>query len=199
MSAIRLIAGLGNPGLRYERTRHNAGFLWVAEIGREHRFELKLEPRFHGQISHARIANHDVWVLKPQTYVNASGKAVCALARFYRIATEEILIVHDDLDLSPGAVKLKQGGGHAGHNGLKDIFAHLGGLDFWRLRIGVGHPGSRSDVTDYVLQAPQPEDARHIRSAILRSSETLPMIVAGEFSAAMLKLHTKPKQSLSES
>lgn len=186
---LRLVVGLGNPGQKYERTRHNAGFWWVERLARAQRVELRPERKFHGYV--ARITTpHDCWLLLPQTFMNLSGQAVEALATFYKIAAEEILVVHDELDLLPGAAKLKLGGGVAGHNGLKDINARLG-PDFWRLRLGIGHPGQRDMVIDYVLRAPAAEDMNLIEQAIDRSLEIWPRMVAGEMEKAMHALHTK--------
>ena len=185
---IRLVAGLGNPGNEYSKTRHNAGFWWVDALAATEGSALRMDPRMHG--STARIQG-DIWLIEPQTFMNASGRAVSALSRFYRIPPGQILVVHDELDLEPGVVRLKLGGGLGGHNGLKDIAAHLGTQDFWRLRLGIGHPGEKRNVSDYVLKAPQKEEESLILDAISRSLETWPLIAAGKQQAAMLKLHTK--------
>ncbi len=186
---LRLVVGLGNPGKQYERTRHNAGFWWVDRLAQKCKVELRGERKFNGYVG--RITSpEDCWLLLPQTYMNASGQAVEALASFYKIAIEEILVIHDELDLLPGAAKLKLGGGVAGHNGLKDIAAKLG-QNFWRLRLGIGHPGQRDIVVDYVLHAPGQEEAQLISQSINRSMEVWPLMQAGEMEKAMLALHTK--------
>ena len=157
MSAIRLIVGLGNPGREYETTRHNAGYWWLDELARLQNLSFKSESKFHGLAARGQLHGHEMLLLKPQTFMNVSGRAVGALAQFYKIAPAEMLVVHDELDLPPGVARLKMGGGHGGHNGLKDIIAHLGSKDFWRLRLGIGHPGERADVAGYVLNDPRRE------------------------------------------
>lgn|SRR5487761_2418206 len=189
MGEIRLVAGLGNPGNAYSRTRHNAGFWWVESLAKRENAALRMEPRMHGAT--ARIQG-DIWLIEPQTFMNASGRAVSVLARFYKITPQQVLVVHDELDLEPGTVRLKLGGGLGGHNGLKDIAAHLGSQDFWRLRLGIGHPGEKRNVSDYVLKAPQKEEEALILDAIAKSLDVWPMIASGQQQAAMLKLHTKP-------
>lgn len=193
MSGIKLFVGLGNPGSEYEATRHNAGFWWIAQVARATSASLRVEARFFGRAARCKAGAHEAWLLQPTTFMNASGRSVAALARFYKIAPEEILVIHDELDLAPGTVKLKLGGGHGGHNGLKDIAAHLATPNFWRLRLGVGHPGDKSAVIDYVLHPPSREEAALIEDNILASANLLPMLLEGRFEAAMLKLHTKPK------
>jgi peptidyl-tRNA hydrolase, PTH1 family len=187
---IRLLVGLGNPGREYADTRHNAGF-WLAErLADQHGASLSVESRFHGRVATIRISGHPLMLLLPQTYMNHSGRAVGALARFHRLAPEDILVVHDELDLPPGGVRLKQGGGHAGHNGLRDIHANLGSPDYWRLRLGIGHPGDRARVADYVLHPPGRDDAIAIDVVIDACLAEIPVIVAGQTAAAMQKLHT---------
>ncbi len=193
MNGIRLFVGLGNPGAEYETTRHNAGFWWVDEVAHDTHSRLNAEAKFFGRTARSKVGPTDVWLLQPTTFMNASGRSVAALARFYRIEPEQILVIHDELDLAPGTVKLKQGGGNGGHNGLKDIAAQLGTPNFWRLRLGIGNPGERNAVVDYVLNAPSRTDAGLIEDNIHLSAQLLPMLVAGQFEAAMLKLHTKPK------
>jgi PTH1 family peptidyl-tRNA hydrolase len=188
---MRLVAGLGNPGREYEATRHNAGFWWVDRLTSSLGVALKAESRFHGKVGRLR-GHDDCWFVEPQTYMNRSGQAVGALCGFYKIAAEDVLVVHDELDLPAGAVRLKKGGGVAGHNGLKDIAARIG-LDFWRLRIGIGHPGDRAAVIDYVLHPPRQEEAPLIDEAVQRSLEVWPLILAGEMEKAMHRLHTQPK------
>jgi PTH1 family peptidyl-tRNA hydrolase len=193
MNGIRLFAGLGNPGPQYEATRHNAGFWWIDQIAREVGAQPSSEAKFFGKAARFKSFEQEAWLLQPMTFMNASGRSVAALARFYKIAPEEILVIHDELDLSPGHAKLKLGGGHGGHNGLKDISAQLGTPNFWRLRLGIGHPGEKSAVVGYVLHAPSRDEARLIEDTICQSMHLLPMLLQGSFEAAMLKLHTKPK------
>jgi peptidyl-tRNA hydrolase, PTH1 family len=194
MVPLKLIVGLGNPGAEYARTRHNAGFWWVDRLCERERIQLRTEKKFHGLAARISSGGHDVWLLAPQTYMNDSGRSVVALALFYKILPPEIMVVCDELDLPPGTVKLKQGGGHAGHNGIKDIAAHLTTGDFWRLRIGVGHPGERGGaVVNHVLNIARPEDQAAIDDAIARSLDLFPHMARGEFSGAMMKLHTKKK------
>ena len=191
MPGIRLIVGLGNPGREYERTRHNAGFWLVERFAAQERIALKREAKYQ-----AHVGRHEpsgAWLLLPQTYMNASGKSVALLAGFFKIPPAEILVAHDELDFLPGVAKIKQGGGVAGHNGLRDIAARVGGLDFWRLRIGIGHPGDKNQVADYVLRRPPAQEREDIERAIDRSLEVLPQCLAGDLQGAMLKLHTKEK------
>lgn len=190
MSSIRLIVGLGNPGREYENTRHNAGFWWLDEFARMHNLNFRSEAKFHGQAARGQLHGHEVFLLKPQTFMNVSGRAVGALAQFYKIAPGEILVVHDELDLPPGSAKLKLGGGHGGHNGLKDIIAHLGTKDFWRLRLGIGHPGDRSEVANFVLNDPRREERALIDEAMQRAQDVAHLVVDGKPEAAMLKLHS---------
>jgi PTH1 family peptidyl-tRNA hydrolase len=187
---MKLIVGLGNPGREYEGTRHNAGFHWVDRLAELLQITLKPETRFHGLCARTQ-GDSEIWLLEPQTYMNVSGRSVSAVCQFYKIPIDKILIVHDELDLPPGTVKLKKGGGLGGHNGLKDIAAKLGTQDFWRLRIGIGHPGDRGAVVGYVLHPPGKEDAQLIGQAIEKSLEVWPLLVKGNCEAAMLKLHTK--------
>ena len=189
---IRLVAGLGNPGRQHERDRHNVGFWLVSRLAEAERIQLVKDAKYHGLVAKLRKgAAGEVWLVEPQTYMNLSGKSVGGVARFYKIAPEEILVVHDELDFAPGVAKLKMGGGVGGHNGLKDIAAVMGSQNFWRLRVGIGHPGDRDLVADYVLSSPSPDDRKLIDEAIDRSLECLPLVLDGETSAAMLKLHTK--------
>lgn len=190
MSEIKLIVGLGNPGHEYDSTRHNAGFWWVDAFAHLHSFFFKTESKFHGLVARSQWEGREICLLKPQTFMNVSGRAVGALAQFYKIEPRHILVVHDELDLPPGGVKLKFGGGHGGHNGLKDILAHLGTKEFWRLRIGIGHPGERAEVVNYVLNAPRREESNLIEHAIQRALQVAPLILAGKPEAAMLKLHS---------
>jgi PTH1 family peptidyl-tRNA hydrolase len=190
MSTIELIVGLGNPGREYEGTRHNAGFWWLDEFAHANRFSFKADSKFHGLAARGVAHGSELFLLKPQTFMNVSGRAVGALAQFHKIAPQHILVVHDELDLPPGSAKLKLGGGHGGHNGLKDIIVHLGTRDFWRLRIGIGHPGDRADVVNYVLNAPRPEETELIQQAMQRAYNVAHLVVAGKLEAAMLKLHS---------
>jgi len=187
---MKLVVGLGNPGREHDGTRHNAGFRWLDRLAALGQVQLRQEARFHGQAAKLAEAGRECWLLKPSTFMNLSGRAVQALAQFYKIVPAEILVVHDELDLPPGEVRLKKGGGVAGHNGLKDVAAHLG-PDFWRLRIGIGHPGDRGQVSNYVLNAPRKEELPLIQEAIERSLELWPLLRDGKTEAAMLKLHTK--------
>jgi PTH1 family peptidyl-tRNA hydrolase len=187
---IKLIVGLGNPGRDYEATRHNAGFWWVDELARTQGANFKTDNKFHGMVARATVHEHETHLLKPQTFMNVSGRAVVALALFYKILPDQILVVHDELDLPPGSAKLKLGGGHGGHNGLKDIIAHLGTKEFWRLRIGIGHPGERDEVVNYVLNAPRKEEQGLIEDAMQHAQDVAPLIIEGKMEAAMLKLHS---------
>ncbi|MDR0934415.1 MAG: aminoacyl-tRNA hydrolase [Burkholderiaceae bacterium] len=192
--SIRLIVGLGNPGPEYEQTRHNAGFWFIDNLAA--RFSappLKKESRFQALVSRARIAGQDVWLLEPQTFMNLSGEAVGAFARFYRIAVEDILVVHDELDIPPGTARLKKGGSTGGHRGLNDIVSKLGSQDFWRLRLGIGHPrqtNPKMAVIDYVLQRPGNEELDLISDAMTRALEIMPLMCEGKSADAMKTLHT---------
>lgn len=188
---IKLIAGLGNPGREHERDRHNVGFWFIERLADKLRVSLNKDAKYHAMVARTAHNGGDVWLMAPQTYMNLSGKAVGALARFYKIQPEEILVVHDELDFEPGTVKLKKGGGAGGHNGLKDIEAQLGSQATWRLRVGIGHPGDKHVVPDYVLGAPAPADRDAIDQALDRCIDVSDLLLAGEMSAAMLKLHTK--------
>ncbi len=193
MSGIKLFVGLGNPGPEYESTRHNAGFWWIDHVARDAGARLNVEPKFFGVAGRLKSGANEAWLLEPATFMNASCRSVAALARFYKIVPEEILVVHDELDLAPGTAKLKQGGGHGGHNGLKDIAAHLGTPNFWRLRLGIGHPGEKNAVVNFVLKPPMKEEAALIEHSLHASAMLVDMLLQGQFEAAMLKLHTKPK------
>lgn len=188
---IKLIVGLGNPGREHERDRHNVGFWFIERLADKLRVSLSRDAKYHAMVARVTRDDGDVWLMAPQTYMNLSGKAVGALARFFKIQPEEILIVHDELDFEPGIVKLKKGGGAGGHNGLKDIEAQLGSQATWRLRIGIGHPGDKHVVPDYVLGSPAPADRDAIDEALDRSIDVSDLLIAGEMSAAMQKLHTK--------
>ena len=190
----RLLVGLGNPGSEYAKTRHNAGFWFCKRLAQVLGARMAKESRFHGFVAAVRgdARSDGLWLLLPQTYMNHSGQAVAALARFYRVEAADILVVHDELDLPPGTLRLKFGGGLGGHNGLKDISAHLDTQDYWRLRIGIGHPGDRDDVVDYVLKAPRREEAEAIDAAMARALETWPWLARGDWPAAMQRINAKP-------
>jgi PTH1 family peptidyl-tRNA hydrolase len=201
MSAIRLIVGLGNVGREYQYTRHNAGFWFADGVVRRTGASFTTESKFHGELARPNLGGKAFWLLKPGTLMNRSGRAVAALANFYRIEPAEIFVIHDELDLAPGQSKLKCGGGHAGHNGLRDIQAHLGSTDFWRLRLGIGHPRdvqAEQEVADYVLHPPRLEEMSLIVDEINRALDILPDILAGEFAAATMKLHTRPNAASAE-
>ena len=189
---IRLLVGLGNPGPEYAATRHNAGFWWLEAAATALRARLAPERNFHGLAARVNRPEGPLWLLEPMTYMNLSGKSVAALARFFKIAPGEILVVHDELDLQPGQLKLKLGGSAAGHNGLKDIQAQLGSTDYWRLRLGIGHPGVRDEVVDYVLRKPSPEHRDAIAKAIETSLGALDLLLDGDMARAMMKIHAKP-------
>lgn len=193
---IRLLVGLGNPGAEYDDTRHNAGFWWIDHVARRLGTSLQYERGYHGLVARVNRPlpgiEGPIWLLEPQTFMNLSGKSVAALARFYKIAPEEILVAHDELDLLPGQMKLKQGGSHAGHNGLRDMIAQLGSAAFWRLRLGIGHPGHKAEVVNYVLKKPSPTDREAIDDCVTKSTEALDLLLAGEMERAMMKVHAKP-------
>lgn len=187
---IKLFVGLGNPGTEYEATRHNAGFWWVDALAREMKLSLVADRSYHGLVARGNVRGQNVWLLEPQTYMNLSGKSVAALARFFKIAPQDILVVHDELDVPPGQAKLKFGGGHGGHNGLRDIHAQLGTGDYWRLRIGIGHPGDKNEVADWVLKKPAPDQREAIEACVARTLKAAPEMLAGEMSKATLVVHT---------
>ncbi len=189
MNGIQLIVGLGNVGAQYERTRHNAGFWFVDLLATQNNAKFKLEGKFFGDV--AKLSGQDIYLLKPNTFMNASGRAVKAIASFYKIAPANILVAHDELDLPVGSAKLKIGGGHGGHNGLRDIDAQLATRDYWRLRLGISHPGDKNAVVNYVLNAPLKDEQREIELALDKSALVLPELSRGVFEEAMLKLHTK--------
>jgi PTH1 family peptidyl-tRNA hydrolase len=189
---IKLIVGLGNPGADYERTRHNAGFWLIDAIAEDLRASFTNEKSFSGLVAKARVQAEQVFLAKPQTYMNRSGQCVGALARFYKLEAQEILVLHDELDLYPGQVKVKQGGGHAGHNGLRDIQSVLGSADFWRLRLGIGHPRTLNltqEVADFVLHPPRREDQMAIDDCLTRCRAVVPLFFAGDFVRAIAQLH----------
>ena len=191
---IRLIVGLGNPGAEYEHTRHNAGFWWVDEAARALGGQMAHDRNYHGLVARVNRPQGPVWLLQPMTYMNLSGKAVSPLARFFKIEPAQILVVHDELDLLPGQAKLKQGGGAAGHNGLKDILAQLGAPDFWRLRLGIGHPGVRAEVANWVLRKPPADEREAIHAAINQSLAALPHLLDGDMARALALIHAGPQR-----
>jgi len=186
---IQMIVGLGNPGPEYENTRHNAGFWFVDSLADSFRSPFRAEKKFSGYVAKVYLAGQEVWLLKPDTFMNNSGQAVQALAQFYKINLEHILVAHDELDLEPGIARLKQGGGHGGHNGLRDIISKMGGNGFTRLRLGIGHPGDRNKVTGHVLNKVSIEDKIEIERAIERTIQVLPDIIDGNLQKAMNELH----------
>jgi PTH1 family peptidyl-tRNA hydrolase len=190
MSQIKLIVGLGNPGDKYDVTRHNAGFWFVEEVARQYGAVFRPETKFHGHAARVQSNGVDFWLLKPSTFMNRSGLSIQALAKFYKIPVESILVVHDELDLPVGVAKLKQAGGHGGHNGLRDMIAAMG-KNFLRLRVGIDHPGHRDQVVDYVLKAPSKPDRESIDDAIYRASKIIPELIDGAVDKAMMQLHTK--------
>lgn len=191
MSAIRLIVGLGNPGTEYAHTRHNIGFDFVDLLAGQWKAVFKTEKKFFGQVARAQLPAGDIWLLKPDTFMNRSGTAVQALAAFYKIQASEILVVHDELDIACGLVKFKQGGGNGGHNGLKDIQARLGSADFYRLRLGIGHPGDRNLVVNYVLHQPLASEYALIEEAMHKALSVMPTLLKDDFTAVQRILHSK--------
>ncbi|MFY7863286.1 aminoacyl-tRNA hydrolase [Roseateles sp.] len=192
---IRLFVGLGNPGPEYEDTRHNAGFWWIDTLARKLGASLQVERNYYGlcaRVNNAPGAAGPIWLLQPMTFMNLSGKAVAPLARFFKIAPEEILAVHDELDLLPGEMKFKQGGGNGGHNGLKDMQAQLGSANFWRLRLGIGHPGIKSEVAGYVLRKPPLKERQDVEDCIAKSMDAVELMLSGQMDKALTKIHAKP-------
>ena len=187
---IKLFVGLGNPGSEYEATRHNAGFWWIDGLARDLKLTLALDKSYHGRVARTTLHGQTIWLLQPQTFMNLSGKSVAALARFFKIKPEEILVAHDELDVVPGQAKLKFGGSHAGHNGLRDIHAQLGTGDYWRLRLGIGHPGVKSEVVEWVLRKPDALQREAIEECVTRTLKAVPAMLAGEMEKATLLVHT---------
>jgi PTH1 family peptidyl-tRNA hydrolase len=189
---LALVAGLGNPGVRYDPTRHNAGFWFVDEVVRRHGGSFRLDTRFNGEVAQVEVGGTRLTLLKPATFMNRSGQSVATLARYFKLDVEQILIVHDEIDLPAGAARLKTGGGPGGHNGLKDIIAQLGNnRGFHRLRLGVGHPGERDQVIDYVLHRPRAEEQRQIEEAMADAMDVFELVAGGDMANAMQRLHTK--------
>lgn len=187
---FKLLVGLGNPGSDYENTRHNAGFWWLDAVARELRATLQPERSYFGRMVRTQWQGQPLWLLEPTTFMNRSGQSVAALARFFKIDPMHVLVAHDELDLPPGEVKLKQGGGHAGHNGLRDIHAQLGSPDYWRLRIGIGHPGDRNEVANWVLKPPAPDQREPLQHALNRCVLALPDLLNGDINLATSRIHT---------
>ena len=191
---IRLIVGLGNPGADYVDTRHNAGFWFLDLLANHLSLSFRFEKRFNADEAKYRVGGKDIFLLKPQTFMNRSGQSVGALARFYKLKPQQMLIVHDELDLAPGDNRLKLSGGHGGHNGLRDTINHLGDNDFFRLRVGIGHPGDRDQVINYVLHRPSTQDKDLIEAANQRTLEVMPLVFEGRLDKAMQALHTPTEQ-----
>jgi PTH1 family peptidyl-tRNA hydrolase len=189
MSHIALIAGLGNPGPGYKGTRHNAGFWFIDELSQHYSLDFKLESRFHGEVANPQIKGLPIRVLRPATFMNESGQSVASLMRYFAIEPSSLLVVHDDLDLEPGVARLKDGGGHGGHNGLRDLISHIDSNDFVRLRLGIGHPGHPDDVTDYVLHAPPANERSAIFDAVSRAVALIEPIINGDHAVVMNELH----------
>jgi len=187
---IRLLVGLGNPGPDYDGTRHNAGFWWLDAVADALKTPLRVEKSYHGLTARASVDGQTVWLLEPQTFMNLSGKSVAALAHFFKIAPQEILVAHDDLDIVPGQAKLRLGGSHAGHNGLRDIHAQLGTDQYWRLRLGIGHPGNKAEVIHWVLQKPSLDHRIAIEQTIDRCLTALPQLLSGDMEHATRLIHT---------
>jgi len=188
--ALKLLVGLGNPGTEYARTRHNAGFQFADELAARHGASFRSEPRHRGELARVRIAEAELWLLKPMNYMNHSGDAVQSVASFYKVPVEAILVAYDELDFPTGVVRLKQGGGAAGHNGLRDVIAQMGD-GFWRLRIGIGHPGDRAQVLDYVLGRPPAAEAELLRAGIVAAADTVPVLLGEGAQIAMNRLHSR--------
>ncbi|PIY28754.1 MAG: aminoacyl-tRNA hydrolase [Comamonadaceae bacterium CG_4_9_14_3_um_filter_60_33] len=187
---IRLFVGLGNPGPEYEQTRHNAGFWWLDAVARELKINLTPDKSYHGLVARTSVHGQSVWLLAPQTFMNLSGKSVASLANFFKVSPQEILVAHDDLDIAPGEAKLKLGGSHAGHNGLRDIHAQLGSDQYWRLRLGIGHPGSKAEVLNWVLKKPSLDHRIAINQTIDRALKALPYFLSGDMEQATRLVHT---------
>ena len=187
---IKLFVGLGNPGPEYEATRHNAGFWWIDALARELKVNLVMETSHHGLLARTTVHGQTIWLLKPQTFMNHSGKSVASLARFFKIAPAEILVAYDELDIVPGQAKLKFGGSRGTHNGLRDLFDQLGTGDYWRLRLGIGHPGVKSEVIHWVLKKPSLDHKIAIEQSIHRALKAFPDFVSGEMDKATMPIHT---------
>jgi len=189
--AVQLIVGLGNPGSQYAHTRHNAGVWMVDMLAEQYHFKLQREKKFHGEYCHHIINGQRIHILFPHTFMNNSGDAVQAVASYYKLSPESILVIHDELDLLPGNVKLKHSGGHAGHNGLRSLISQLNSTDFWRIRIGIGHPGQRDMVASYVLSPSSQSEYQKIQQAMVNVSQVFSSLLTGDFAGATRKLHAK--------
>ena len=187
---IRLIVGLGNPGADYVDTRHNAGFWMIDLLAGDRGSGFRLDKRYNAELGKLSAGGRDVHLQKPQAYMNRSGQAVAGLARYYKLEAAQILVMHDELDLPPGTNRIKHDGGHGGHNGLRDVIAHLGSREFFRIRIGIGHPGDSREVTDYVLRKPSAADREAIEAANRDTLAVMPLILEGRIDKAMQALHT---------
>lgn len=190
---IKLFVGLGNPGFEYQGTRHNAGFWWIDALAEQLKVSLQPDAKLQALMARTQIKGETLWLLAPQTFMNLSGKPVAGLAKFFKIAPENILVVHDELDVAPGEAKLKKGGSHAGHNGLRDIHAQLGSDQYWRLRLGIGHPGDKAEVVNWVLKKPAPDQREAIHACIDRTLKAVPDLLAGEMDKATRLIHTHKK------
>lgn len=188
---LKVIVGLGNPGSKYTETRHNAGFWFIDEVARKYSATFRPDKKFHGEVAKISLEGNDLWLLKPATFMNLSGRAVESLLSFYRINADQCLVAHDEIDLPPGTAKLKFGGGHGGHNGLRDIINQLATKDFYRLRIGVGHPGNKDQVVDYVLNNASRDDRILIDRDIDDAVSVIPDLASGALEQAMQSLHSK--------
>lgn len=186
-----IIAGLGNPGTQYEQTRHNVGFWLLDQLARDLSVNLSVQNKYHGELVQCSFQGHKLYLLKPLTFMNRSGQSVAALANFFKIPLQNILVIHDELDLEPGVARLKRDGGHGGHNGLRDIIAQTGGKNFLRCRLGIGHPGHSRQVADYVLSKPSPTDRQQIELAIENTLKVLPDVIEGNLDKAMNWLHSQ--------
>ena len=191
---ISMMVGLGNPGAEYEQTRHNAGFWWADAVARQIKASWVIDKNHQALVARAAVNGQTLWLLKPQTFMNLSGRSVAGLARFYKIEPAAILVAHDELDIAAGEARLKFGGGHAGHNGLRDIHAQLGSGDYWRLRLGIGRPGERADVLNWVLKKPPLEQRIAVEQAVERGLTALPALLAGDTAQATLLVHTSKPQ-----
>ncbi|MEO1890775.1 MAG: aminoacyl-tRNA hydrolase [Candidatus Thioglobus sp.] len=189
--AIKLIVGLGNPGKDYQPHRHNVGFWFCDALAHLYSGTFKKETKFFGEVAQVNIAGSNLRLLKPNTYMNRSGQSIQSIAKFYQINVDEILIAHDELDLNPGVARIKFGGGHGGHNGLRDTIKALSSNDFYRLRIGIGHPGDKSKVADFVLHTPNKSEVEPIQTALINSLNIIEQVVKGDIEPAMKTLHTQ--------
>ena len=190
---IKLFVGLGNPGFEYQGTRHNAGFWWIDALAEQLKVTLQPDAKLQALVARTQIQGETVWLLEPQTFMNLSGKSVAGLAKFFKIPPEQILVVHDELDVAPGEAKLKKGGSHAGHNGLRDIHAQMGSDQYWRLRLGIGHPGDKAEVVNWVRKKPSPDQRDAIHDCIGRSLQAVPDLLAGQMDKATRLIHTHKK------